>query len=71
MIYCCYILIVPICYIHIYKFRKNYKTPGNNQQQLIEMRLKHSTREGVLSVARATLELADYGHSLRIDSLSL
>lgn len=38
MIYCCYVLIVPICYIHIYKFRKDYKTPGNNQQQLIEMR---------------------------------
>ena len=38
VIYCCYVLIVPICYIHIYKFRKDYKTPGNNQQQLIEMR---------------------------------
>ena len=38
VIYCCYVLIVPFCYIHIYKFRKDYKTPGNNQQQLIEMR---------------------------------
>ena len=71
MIYCCYILIVPICYIHIYKFRKNYKTPGNNQQQLIEMRLKHSAREGVILLARATLELADYGYSLSIDLFSL
>ena len=40
LLYCSYTVIVPCCYVNIYRFRKNMVVPGQNQEKLQETRRK-------------------------------
>ena len=40
LLYYNYIIIVPYCYVNIYRFRKNMVVPGQNQEKLQETRRK-------------------------------